>query len=133
VKKLSDKVYDRAQLIELPISRDALGEHLINAPYRDLLLRVWDAVHEVAPFAFRVLTEIDAYVREATILEISWQEALDEQILQKILPKCKGMDAKIDHALRALLAVLPTEYSLSRQKLERMIKGLELHGIASYF
>src|SRR5262249_35782945 len=61
----ADKVYDRAQLIEIPVSRDALSKHLESRPYRSELLEVWDAIAPVAPFAFRVVDEIAAYIDRA--------------------------------------------------------------------
>ena len=62
---------------------------------------VWDAAHQVAPFAFRVLDEITEYIEEADELEVGWEEALDEQLLQKVLPKIKGTDLRLGVALRA--------------------------------
>ena len=56
-KGFSDKVYDRAQLLELPVDRDSLEQHLAGKPYADFLIDVWDNVHQVAPFAFRTLDE----------------------------------------------------------------------------
>jgi hypothetical protein len=130
----ADKIYDRAQLVELTISRDALLKHMGDVPYRELLMSVWDAVHEIAPFAFRILTEIDVYVTEADKLGISWQEALDEQILQKILPKCKGADLRLGAALKNLEDILPSDtYPLTHTKVQRMKEGLQQHGFASYF
>lgn len=130
----ADKVYDRAQLIEMTISREALEKHMKHAPYSELLLHIWDAMQAVAPFAFRVLTEIASYVEESEKLGISWQEAVDEQILQKILPKCKGIDSKVDVALERLDALLSfDEFPLSKQKLQYMIEGYKQNGIASYF
>jgi MoxR-like ATPase len=38
----AEKVYDRAQLIELPVLRDELERQLIGRPYQALLLAVWD-------------------------------------------------------------------------------------------
>ena len=130
----ADKVYDRAQLIEMTISRKALEEHMKDAPYSGLLLNIWDAMLGVAPFAFRVLTDVDVYVRACAELGISWQEAVDEQILQKILPKCKGIDSKVGIALEQLSKLLTKdEFPLSNQKLQYMIEGYQQHGIASYF
>ena len=66
----ADKVYDRAQLLELEVPREALLEHLGEAPYREVLIGMWDAAHHVAPFAFRVLDEIAAYVVEASQMPV---------------------------------------------------------------
>src|SRR4029078_9418528 len=61
----ADKVYDRSQLIELRIDKDAVLAHLRERPYATDIGEIWDNFQEVAPFAFRVLDEINAYVDEA--------------------------------------------------------------------
>src|SRR5687768_5347621 len=66
----ADKVYDRAQLIDLGADRASLALHLAGAPHADLLLRIWDAVNSVAPFAFRVLDEIGVYIAQAEALQM---------------------------------------------------------------
>lgn len=130
----ADKIYDRAQLIELTASRDTLKTYIGSEPYGDLLVAVWDVVHEVAPFAFRVLDEVKVYVTATRNLGLEWEEALDEQILQKILPKCKGTDLRIGDALKKLESILPADtYPLSRAKIQRMIEGFQQYGFASYF
>lgn len=129
----ADKVYDRAQLIELGASREALREHLGGVPYRDTLMEVWDAIHEVAPFAFRVLDEIAVYVTEAEGLGVAWQEALDEQLLQKVLPKLKGADLRIDSSLERLAGLTAEDFPLTNAKTREMLEGFGQHGFASYF
>jgi len=98
----ADKVYDRAQLIELEAPRQDLYEHLGDVPYREILMKIWDEVHTIAPFAFRVLDEIKTYVEEAEALDVSWQDALDEQLLQKILPKFKGTDERVGKSSQSI-------------------------------
>ena len=61
----ADKVYDRAQLIELEASREAIQHHLANSTIAKTLLTAWDALHEVAPFAFRVIDDMRNYVAAA--------------------------------------------------------------------
>lgn len=129
----ADKVYDRAQLIELGVSREALRKHLGEVPYRDTLMEVWVAIHEVAPFAFRVLDEIAVYVAEAEDLDVAWQEALDEQLLQKILPKLKGADLRIDSSLERLAELTAEDFPLTNAKTREMLEGFGQHGFASYF
>jgi hypothetical protein len=64
----------------------------------------------------------------------SWQEALDEQIVQKLLPKCKGADLRIGDALEELRGILPTDdYPLSHSKVQHLLEGFRQHGFASYF
>ena len=57
-----------------------------------MVLRVWDIFHDVSPFGFRVLDEIDAYVIAAGEVGTDWHVALDEQLMQKVLPRVRGDD-----------------------------------------
>lgn len=130
----ADKVYDRAQLIELEAPRQDLYEHLGEVPYREILMQIWDEVHAVAPFAFRVLDEIKTYLKEAEALEVSWQNALDEQLLQKILPKLKGADDRVGVALNAFVGIVKEkDFPLSNKKATKMLETFNQHGFTSYF
>jgi hypothetical protein len=129
----ADKVYDRAQLIELGASRDALLEQMEERLYAEVVMAVWDAVHQVAPFAFRVLVEIGAYVDKAAELGASWEEALDEQLLQKVLPKMKGVDPRLGGALARFEELTEVDFPLSHAKAQLMRIGFQQHGFASYF
>jgi len=130
----ADKVYDRAQLIELEAPRAHLEDRLEGEPHADTLLEVWDAIGDVAPFAFRVVDEISQYIDMATDHGSSWEEALDEQLLQKILPKVKGTEPAVGDALRAFLEVADEgTYPLSHKKAKEMLKTFRSHGFTSYF
>lgn len=129
----ADRVYDRAQLIELEASREALLEHIGEASYREVLIQVWDVVHPIAPFAFRTLDEIAAYVEAAEALSVTWQEALDEQLLQKVLPKLKGTDIRVNEALEWLVKFTDATFPLSHTKVTKMLEEFRQHGFASYF
>ena len=135
----ADKIYDRAQLIELTVSRAMLINYLDQEfdNYEEaaqVLIQIWDAVHEVAPFAFRILTEIKAYFDEAAKLEVSWQEALDEQLLQKILPKMKGTDWRLGKVLEEVINIANTHhFPLTLEKAQTMYDDFMQHGIATYF
>ena len=73
--------------------------HLGARPYASVLTDVWEIFCRVAPFAFGVLDEINSYVDEAAEIGVSWQVALDEQMLQKVLTKVKGTDlAQVTHS-----------------------------------
>jgi hypothetical protein len=87
----------------------------------------------VAPFAFRVLAEIGAYLDGAERLGVPWEEALDEQLLQKVLPKLKGVDRRLDNALRDMEEVTAGTFPLSHAKVSKMREGFVQHGFASYF
>ena len=130
----ADKVYDRAQLIELTAPREALAAHIGDVPHRAELLGVWDALQGVAPFAFRVVDEINQYVVASAALGVPWSDALDEQLLQKVLPKVRGLDPAAGEALEAFLAFADEErYPLSRMKASEMLTRFNLHGSVSFF
>jgi hypothetical protein len=129
----ADKVYDRAQLIEIPVERDEILAHLAGRPYRDAVMSVWDIMLPVAPFAYRVLDEISGYLDAAIALERPWQEALDEQLLQKVLPKIKGTDLDVGSALQAFVTLAQNQWPLSGAKAGEMLTKFTSHGFTSYF
>ncbi|MGD9713662.1 MAG: EVE domain-containing protein [Thermomicrobiales bacterium] len=129
----ADKVYDRAQLLELEIARDALATHIGDAVYATDLLAAWDAVQDIAPFAFRVADEIRIYVQEAHQLGVNWEAALDEQLLQKVMPKIKGADLRIEGSLDAILSLCDGRFPLTHEKAKVMRDGFSQHGFATYF
>ncbi|MBI5513710.1 MAG: AAA family ATPase [Deltaproteobacteria bacterium] len=129
----ADKVFDRAQLLELTVNRALLVEHLGDAEYGLLLLKVWDAVHEVAPFAFRTLDDIAAYIEGATKLGAPWEEALDEQVLQKVLPRIRGGDPRVEWALEALRDLCGERLPLTRARSAAMLESYHAHGFATFF
>ena len=129
----ADKVYDRAQLIELEAPREAIQRHLADSPVAKTLLEAWVALREVAPFAFRVIDDIRKYVEEATALGVTIEEALDEQMLQKLLPKVHGIDPRIEQALTSFIGLCGDRFPLSSDKASRMRIRFNEHGSASYF
>ena len=129
----ADKVYDRAQLVELEAPRQALHRHLADSPLTETLLAAWDALHEVAPFAFRVIDDIRNYVDAAAALGVEVEEALDEQMLQKLLPKVHGIDPRIEQALTGFIELCGNRFPLSSEKASRMRIRFNEHGSASYF
>lgn len=129
----ADKVYDRAQLIEIPVDRDQIAEHLGDRPYRNMLLELYDVLLDVAPFAYRVLDNIGNYVDAATESGVSWQDATDEQILQKILPKVKGTDPRTGVALLAVIDFTNEGFPLSNAKARQMSDAFRDHGFVSFF
>jgi predicted ATPase len=134
----ADKVYDRAQLIELTIDEQQLRDYLVktacNSDCAKVLMEVWKDVHLVAPFAFRVMDEIVTYVKEAEKLSVPWNEALDEQLLQKVLPKFKGADSRVGEALKNFLEIAKkNNLELSLKKAEDMLNKFNEHKFTSYF
>jgi hypothetical protein len=129
----ADKVYDRAQLIELPLRREDVAKHVEGMPYAGIVLAVADALHELSPFGFRVLDEIDSYVRGAAEIGTSWPVALDEELVQKVLPRLRGADSYLDEGLEAFIGALGDgEFPLARAKAEEMRTEFARHGFASF-
>jgi len=105
-------------------------------------------------FGYRVVNEISRYVLCAheMVQDFDLEETMDIQILQKILPKFHGTQAKLEEPLEKLLAFctgdknlidesyLQTEISLDRearfprstQKLVRMLRNLKVQGYTSF-
>jgi hypothetical protein len=57
--------------------------------------------------------------------------ALDEQLVQKVLPRVRG-DASAGPAIERFIAVLGDGFPLARAKAERMRRDLEDHGFLAY-
>jgi MoxR-like ATPase len=129
----ADKVYDRAQLIELGIDRAELAAYVAGQPFADALLEAWDCVAAVKPFAFRVAREFIAYIGDAQKHDIGWEEAFDEQMLQKVLPRLTGADLELGPALEALQAWSAGRYPLTHQRIGLMLARFRHTGVASYF
>ena len=130
----ADKVFDRAQLIELEAPRPAIVDHIGGGAYADSLLEVYDAVAEARPFGFRVVDDIKEYIGESEGLDVSWNEALDEQILQKVLPKMSGAEPSIGLALERLVDVAKNlGLHLTLAKAQRMSDDYARDGFTSYF
>ncbi len=129
----ADKVWARAQLVELDLPLEYMAAHLAGAPYRDDILRIWEVVWSTGPFAYRVVDDIATYVAAARQEGVSWEEAVDEQILQKILPKLKGTEPGVGIVLEELATLCEERYSLSHPRTKRMLEGFNRYGIASYF
>ena len=129
----SDKVYDRAQLIELEAPREAIQHHLATSPLAESLLSAWEALHEVAPFAFRVIDDITHYVEAAEVFDVERDASLDEQMLQKLLPKVHGIDPRIEQALASFIDLCGERYPLSAEKARQMRIRFNEHGSVSYF
>jgi AAA domain (dynein-related subfamily) len=131
----ADKVYDRAQLIELEVPRESLDDYMTGMVFREALLEVWDAVQIVAPFAFRIVDEINSYVQTSVAggIDISWQRAFDEQLLQKVLPKIKGTDPRIGNALNKLVGLTDPNFPMTHERVGKMLENFNLHGFVSYF
>lgn len=128
----SDKVYDRSQLVEMEVPRHLVEVSLAGLPYQERLMVIWDCLADLSPFAFRVVEDIKAYVAVAVDAGAPEIEALDEQVLQKILPKVNGNDDRIGAALDRL-AEACWGMPLSLRRVKRMKEQFIRYGVASYF
>ena len=120
------KVYDLAQLIEISVERDEIFAHLTGRPYREALMNVWDIMLPVAPFAYRVLDEMSAYLDAAIALQRPWEEALDERLLQEVLPKIKGTDLAVGSALQEFVTLAQNQWPLSETKALEMLTNFAM-------
>lgn len=130
----SDKVFDRAQLIELKISSSNVENYLGTFEFKELLYSIWSIVKKAAPFAYRTMGEIISYVGSANEVGVSTKELFDEQVLQKILPKFNGSHEEYGKVLNELSVLLSeANLELSAEKSKEMLKEFDDYGITSYF
>jgi hypothetical protein len=64
---------------------------------------------------------------------VEWQAAVDEQLLQKVLPKVKGTDPRIGEALQQFVTLTAEGFPLSNAKASSMSASYRDHGFVSYF
>lgn len=84
-------------------------------------------------FGYRVFNEISAYVRNyLTHLSDSVVVALDNQILQKVLPKLNGDEDELEEVLVSLQDTIPLEYTQTHVKLEEMFNTLKAIGYVTF-
>ena len=69
----------------------------------------------------------------AEALGVKVETALDEQMLQKLLPKVHGIDPRIEQALTGFIELCGNRFPLSSDKASRMRIRFNEHGSASYF
>ena len=84
-------------------------------------------------FGYRVFNEISLYVANYTKenpKDIAI--ALDNQILQKILPKLNGDIDSLDSTLDELKTVIPSDYRNSHEKINKMIETLNTSGYVTF-
>ena len=133
----ADKVFDRAQLLELSIDYNSAKEHLeqrlANRECTEVLLELWKAMEPAHPVGFRVLDDIADYIERAEEDSTHWKVALDQQIVSKLLPKLRGIEPEEADALRNMRKVVDAEYPLARAKAETMWRRYEATDVVSYF
>jgi hypothetical protein len=119
-------------VLELPLPRDEVVAHLGEAPHAVILMGVWDSLRSVAPFGFRVLDEVSAYLMHAAEIGTDWRTALDEQLVQKVLPRVRS-DVSAGPAIDQFLGVLGEDYPLATAKAMKMKADLDDHGYLEFF
>jgi len=72
-------------------------------------------------------------VEEGEKVGISWELALDDQLLSKVLPKLTGMGPRLDDVLRNVEDIAYEQYPMTAAKARLMREGFTKHGFASYF
>jgi len=129
----ADKIYDRAQVIEVTHQRDEVASRVQHAEVQDALMEIWDAVNDVTPFSIRIVDEINRYVAEAVRIGVPWEDAFDDQIIQKILPRIKGTDIRLGAMLQRLNDITANRFHRSNTKIQHLNHGFHSNGIVSFF
>ncbi len=107
---LTDRLLDRANLIELAgLDLDQFRAHLtipVAAPVWATLCRLVQAMDAAGhPPGYRTLTDVVRYVQQAEGI-LSVADALDQQVMQKLLPRMRGMDSpRLRSGLQAMQAI----------------------------
>jgi hypothetical protein len=101
------------------------------------LLDAFAALSDIgAEFGFRSANEIARFVaihKELSGKDWKFSDALDAQVLQKLMPKLHGSARKLEGVLKALDAFAETHgLPLTREKIARMQKRLERDGFTSF-
>lgn len=137
-------------------SKSDFSAILKTAPdVREYLSKILGILHSYnLHFGYRVVNEISRYIGNASemVQDFDLDETMDIQILQKILPKFHGTQAKLEEPLVKLLAFCGGEegspdesyletataydeeapFPRSAQKLARMIRNLKIQGYTSF-
>lgn len=123
--------------------RDGLGQ--VSEEDITAIKEVFETIYDIVEkngyeFAYRTVREIRQYISAAHALSSEWTEAemycaIDEQLLQKVLPKVHGNRKEIGNMLDELEAVCKRpgkELRLSERKIEQMKGKLAAVQYASF-
>lgn len=116
------------RLSALPVTISLGIDH--STALKERLVEVFGALAEIgAEFGFRAAYEISRFVYfHATLVGPGWkfEESLDAQVLQKLLPKLHGSERRLGPVL-AKLGAFCNKYSLtaSKEKIDRMTSRLK--------
>jgi len=155
---LSDKLLDRANVIELTdVDLDAFRRSY-REPVDPAAWPIIAQIHAIMsragqPFGYRAIAEMLRYIEQARGV-MPPDQALDQQIKQKILPKLRGDDTpRLRRALAALLelllgqpqsawgkaaaiepeAVAAAPFPEAAEKVRRMLERLETEGFTDFY
>ncbi len=129
----ADKIFDRAQVIEVTHQRDEVASRVEHPEVKEALMSIWDAVNDVTPFSIRIVDEINRYISAAALIGVPWEEAFDDQIIQKILPRIKGTDIRLGVMLQRLNDITANRFHRSNGKIQHLSHGFHSNGIVSFF
>jgi len=155
---LSDKLLDRANVIELTDVDLEAFRATYRGPVDDAAWQMITEIHAIMaragqPFGYRTLAEMLRYLEQARGV-LSVNQALDQQIKQKVLPKLRGEDSpRLRRALTALLELLlgrpqsvwgkaagitPEDIASapqpdSAEKVRRMLERLDADGFTDFY
>jgi len=107
----------------LPLCSDAIVDLLITMEKYNM------------HFGYRVANEMARFIilSKSNINKFNWIDALDIQILQKVLPKLHGTRAKLENPIKDLIEFCEKkEFVRSAKKLKSMQTNLEANGYASF-
>ena len=117
------------------IKTDNLTEDKIKTA-KEILAEIYEKLQSSGfEFAYRTVKEISLYLKAANKLggNADINKAIDEQVLQKILPKLHGNKKQIGQLLEELKKLFEDKkLPLSLKKIESMIKRLENFQYAGY-
>jgi hypothetical protein len=155
---LSDKLLDRANVIELTdVDLEAFRRSYSGA-VDEPAWQVISAIHAILtragqPFGYRAVAEMLRYIEQARGV-LPREQALDQQIKQKLLPKLRGDDTpRLRRAVTELLELLlgkpqggwgkaaaiePEELAAapfpeSAEKVRRMLERLDVEGFTDFY
>ncbi|HEX5692598.1 MAG TPA: GTPase, partial [Roseiflexaceae bacterium] len=155
---LSDKLLDRANVIELTDVDLEAFRRSYSGPIDETAWQTLVRIHAILeragqPFGYRAAAEILRYIEQARGV-LPTEQALDQQIKQKLLPKLRGDDTpRLRRALTELLElllgqprdawgraanVLPEQVTAapfpdSAEKIRRMLDRLDAEGFTDFY
>lgn len=81
-----------------------------------------------------MLDDFVGYVASAEKIDIPWTRALDEMVVQKVLPRIKGNDSRLDAVFATLEDIAhQNELELVLDKVAYMRTCCHEHGFTSFF